>query len=627
MGVDRSTGPATAPIAQRAQNVSQLVYPPQDPGLPTSLPAVLLSDQHDLLGKLRLHAALNPELFEQRLEGPIRRVAEYVDVLPGSATTAFSGAGGLFRASLEMAFGVFRASDGRIFTGNQGVEARHRLEKRWRYVCFCAGLLYPLGGALSRMVVLDAEGRKWSPELEGLSEWVDRCQVERLYVSWQTPESAMGPSPLTGTFALKIIGRENIEWLNEGSAELTKVLLDIASGAASAKTSIAYELIGDMWKSIQSREIARLHQNYGALTIGSNIAPYLMDAIIGLSKSEWVLNKVVLFADKTGAYLQWPKAGQDIIAYCRRMGFTGIPANESALLGMLISSKLVEAGVGSLGLSEIADPDGVIVAAVKVSKPGLVLPDDVELGSFSKSRPVLMEAVEAADPLTSKRPNPPAVESAQVEESATDCPPVKPAPTLEQLDISEISDEDSEGGEVEPAGDDGAAVIGESEEPALINSPTVAESSVPEPMRRPAEHARAGGTEAGRSGPPGDKPSIVERGEIRYSDLLPRDLSQKMRPLHAEILGKLVHVWRNKSGEGKLMRMSEHGAAVDLAWLNDLTADPPGFLSALGEQGLIYTAPQTPSKMVYKVPVTEGGQTSITCFILAHHACRRLEIA
>ncbi len=617
-------------MAKRAKHISQLVYPPQDPGLPTSSPDVLLADQNDLLSKLRLHAALSPALFEQRLEGPIQRVAEYVGVLPGSATAAFSGAGGLFRASLEMAFGVFRASDGRIFTGDQGVEARHRLEKRWRYVCFCAGLLYPLGGALSRMVVLDGEGRKWSPELESLGQWIDRLQVERLYASWTASESAMGPSPLTGTFALKIIGRENVEWLNEGSPELTRVLLDIASGAGSAKTSIAFELIGDMWKSIQSREIARLHQNYGALTIGSNVAPYLMDAIIGLSKSDWVLNTCVLFADKTGAYLQWPKAGQDIIAYCRRMGFTGIPANESALLGMLISSKLVEAGPGGLGLSEIADSNGEIVAAVKVSKPGLVLPEDIELSSFSKSRPVHMEAVAEADPLISKKQTESVAEPSHVDEGVMVSSASKPAPTLEQLDISLISGDDGEeAAVVVSTGEDAPGPVSEAADDGVeVESTPAVEASPHESVRRRSVAQPAEGSEtAGRGGQLADKPSIIEKGEIRYSDLLPRDLSQKMRPMHAEILGKLVQVWRNKTGEGKLMRMSEHGAAVDLSWLNDLTADPPGFLSSLGEQGLIYTAPQTPSKMVYKVPVTEGGQTSITCFILAHHACRRLEIA
>jgi hypothetical protein len=88
-----------------------------------------------------------------------------------------------------------------------------------------------------------------------------------------------------------------------------------------------------------------------------------------------------------------------------------------------------------------------------------------------------------------------------------------------------------------------------------------------------------------------------------------------------------VHAWRNKNADGKLMRMCENGAAFEVNYLTDLTRDPPAFLSAMGEQGMLYTAPASPSKMIYKVPVSEGGQNTVICFIFAHHACRTLAIS
>ena len=74
------------------------------------------------------------------------------------------------------------------------------------------------------------------------------------------------------------------------------------------------------------------------------------------------------------------------------------------------------------------------------------------------------------------------------------------------------------------------------------------------------------------------------------------------------------------------MRMCEHGAAFDMTILADHAKDPVTFLNRLGTEGYLYTAPETPRKMVYNLPRVEGGDKTVMCFILAHHAAKRLAI-
>ena len=601
-----------APEAARAENVSGVIYPPRDPGLPIQTAQSLLRDQHEILSMLRVHAAAGGAQFETRFAGPITRFADYANVLPGSSISSFSGAGGLFRAALEMAFVTFRASDGRIFTGSLGVEERHKLESRWRYVCFAAGLLYPIGGALSRMSVLDEKGKKWAPELESLTEWANLSGATRLYVSWLNQESGMGPAAVVGTFALKIIGRDTVEWLNEGSPELVKALVDIVTGSATSKDLIAATLVKEMWISVNARELSRVHQNYGSLTIGSNVAPYVFDAMVGLAKSAWKLNETVMFADKAGLYLEWPQAGRDIIDYCKRMGFQGIPANESALLGILTSTKLIDRGVDGMGLVEIADAVGEIKAAIKVAQPAMLLPDDVTLDAFTSSRPVHMEAVMAADPLRSRPPK-----------EAPTPKPQRAAPVLAQVEVDDATGDPQEEAGEDPTAADESPRLDDSQIALQLDAESV--SALQTTPREGSSNKKPAPSNAGRSEP--SKGAIVEGGEVRYSDLLPAEISQKLRPHETEYLGKLVHSWRTKANDGKIMRMCENGLAIELSYLGELVRDPPSFLNSLGELGMLYTAPTSPSKTVYKVPVSEGSSTTVTCFILNHLACRRLALS
>ncbi|GEM_PF-1642559 len=608
---------ATAVAApQKRQSLSGVVYPPQDPGLPLMPVKTLLGDQAELMAMLKTHAALPASQFATRFEAPITRVAEYVNCLPGSSSRAFSGAGGLFRASIEAAFAIFRAADGRIFTGDKGVEERHVLEVRWRYLCFLAGLLYPLGKPLEGLNVVDMAGRKWAAELEGLWEWAEHAGQDRVYATWTRSDAQPGPASVVGTFALKLVGRENVEWLNAGSPTLVQTLVDIVSGNAGSRDTFAAILVRDMWSAIREREESRLPQNYGQLTIGTDVSPYLLDAIVSLYKTRWKLNKETSYADRAGIYLEWPQAAHDIVEFCAKKGFGGIPSSDGALLAMLSTTRIIDGQDEGLPIVRIANADGEIVTAVRLAKPGLVMAPDETLNSIAANRPVSMAGVEAQDPLAG-RP----VGTVVPRAGAGRAHAPQPAPQLDVIDPAQVL------GAVD--GQDKADV--ESSDNAPGDEGGAAARSTAQPDASAARATGGPGREADSQSAQGAPAAPKQRGgpktegaEVRFRDLLPKEVAENL-PMHdCEYLGRIVHIWRTKANGAHLMRMCEFGAAFEMALLMTVCRDPSKFLASLAERGYVYTNPSTPRKLVYKVPVSEGSQSTRESFILAAHTARKL---
>ena len=167
----------------------------------------------------------------------------------------------------------------------------------------------------------------------------------------------------------------------------------------------------------------------------------------------------------------------------------------------------------------------------------------------------------------------------------------------------------------------------EDDEAAPAAMQPAAQTAPPGPAEQPAasrrEKAQAGES-VQRPARPQDSGALVEAPEIKYSELLPEEVASKFRNVDAELLGRLVHVWRKKAADGRVMRVCEHGIAFELALLADYTQDPAGFLSNLGAQGFLFSERTTPGKMIYPVAATEGSRKTATCFIILHHAAKKL---
>lgn len=86
-------------------------YPPFLKGLPAASPEDLQSTQDELIAKLRQVLGFNLRDFQRLIQPCIDHLAAYVHLLPASEHHHHSGAGGLLRHSLEVAFWAAQAAE------------------------------------------------------------------------------------------------------------------------------------------------------------------------------------------------------------------------------------------------------------------------------------------------------------------------------------------------------------------------------------------------------------------------------------------------------------------------------------------------------------------------------------
>lgn len=557
-----------------ARSTEHLRYPPSDAGLQILAPSSLLDANGDLIKRLRTHAAQEDATFNMRFLRPLERLAAHVNVLPATAAGLFSGEMGLFRAAVECGFFSFQSSDGRIFTGAEGVERRHLLESRWRYLCFLAGLLYPLGRPLERLAVATAEGAVWKRHFSGVTAWAESVGADRVYVSWGSTEdsTALGPGNAAIAILPDIVGGENLQMLEDGATDLVAALYDVVSGNSST-SRIAHQVVAGAWQRIMDREEARRPQAYGRLVVGTHLGPYLVGAIRALvEQGNWKPNASWMKADRHGLYLQWPQAAKDLVDFGRARGYAAWPNDAPTLAALLKAAGIVKEEGAELGTIEIVDESGEIVPALKIANPLAVL-DEFDPADYAAGPGKTLESVLAADPLAGAEAA--AARAASIDQGSVPVPAPAPVP--------------------EPA-------------PAAADKPD-----------SPPEHEEPGAAVADVEG------SLVEAPEVSYSDLVPDDIRQDIaNSLQVELLGKVVMAWRNKGESSETMRRVDNGAAFSLKYLTTIMRDATTWVDHMAKAGLIYSPKDKPGLRVHKVAFPEGRKPEAPAVILTSLACKRL---
>lgn len=606
MGSEGAAEPAkpSATHAPKAAQPAKTIYPPNDPGLNILDPEDLIKGNADIIQRLRIHAATDPDKFEKRFLGPIRELGRHINSLPATASELYAGEGGLFRACVELAFLSYQASDGRIFTAGATVEVRHKLEPRWRYVCFVAGLLFPIGKPVANVTATNVAGESWPKHQMGVSEWAQQRQHDRMYVSWgasRSPGDDIGPAPGTAAVLTKIIGAENLEWLESGSPELTAAAYSIVSATGPSDTNIAAKVVQTMWSKARDREHHRMPQNYGRLSVGTHLAPYLIGSLRALVESgKWKPNESPLLVDKRGMYLRWPEAAEDLVAMAVSNGAQGVPGTPAILAEMLKDARLVETSpTNDLGLTEIVDPDGEIVHGYRVANPNAVLPD-FDPSDYASERAQALDTVIAEDPIL-------AAAAQKVEESPAQTGGSPNEPPVAEPEVAQVT--------LPFESQDGA--VGEHEPEIAAAAPAVAVQT---------ESADAPKTAANSQMTQVDTPEkLAEAQERKYSDLVPKQVKNDLRtPLIIEVTGKVIEAWNSRDeSSSKVMRMTENGAAILYDHLKTLMRSPPDWVNKMAEAGLIYTQPSLPGVKVQKISIPEGGPAK-QAVVISKLGCRTL---
>ncbi len=608
-GVTASSDPSTA-----VQNI----YPPDDQGLPLRKVEDLIAGNESLISRIRLHAAADETKFDVRYLMPIRNLTSLINALPGSSSSLFSGEGGLLRASLEMAFLCFQASDGRIFTGAATVEVRHKLEPRWRYICFLSGLLYPIGIPLIRMVVSSKGGESWPKHQYDISEWAHNNDIPRVYVNWSDEskldsKKLLGPTPYTASILHKIVGAENLGWLEEGSPDLTRTLFELVGGGETT-SRIAQDVIGTMWKKVQEREESRRPQAYGRLTVGTHLTPYLVGAMRSLvNDGKWVPNDGPLIVDNTGVYLIWPEAGEEIVKQGAREGRDGWPSAVGTLAELLKQDGVFEISHGNdMGMTEVVDKSGEVHQAYKLKKPTTVI-ETYDASDYQHKSPKTLSGVLQRDPLAK-------AEGRAGEKQANVTPPKNKA-TLQQesvetfpkdasvnLDTGEISLNPFGGSEVECKGEVSQHADTTSTSQTL---PVAADTEPALQMAAPARSQELTG-------------KIKEAVEVKFSDLVPDEIRKEIKTtLTIELLGKVIKAWRERGEQSTSMRMTDNGAAIAMEFLGTLMRSIPDWANEMASAGLIYAPPDRPGLKVQKVAIPEGSKAK-EAIVISRYGCKKL---
>lgn len=580
-----------------------LRYPPQDPGIPLAAVDELFESQGKILTRLKIHAAAEPQIFDARFRQPIQRVAEYVSTLPATPDGLYSGPGGLLRACVELAFGSFQASDGRIFTGNLGVEQRHLLEVRWRYVCFLGGLLWPLGKTLECIKVASPSGVPWPARVGPIVPWSLANDVSRVYCNWPKASFEPGPASTASALALSILGEAPIAWLEAGSPHMTTALIGIASGVREESYGIAYDLVADMWVRVCAVEQARRPQTYGRVQFGHHLAPHLVDAMRSLlDLGVWAANKSPTLVDASGVFLIWPTAGEDLLKKLHELGVPGAPNSVGGLLSLLEDADLIRHDLQAGPFVEVADSTGELVEAVKLTRPTSLI-EDYTPQAFANARAVAMDVIVREDPLA--KPAGGQAQEAPVKRAPS---PPKPGPDLlapTLIPAASASEDESQVEEVPAAKDASQESIPASK--AVLH----AEKAQPTAEKAPVIKRPAATDETDRK--VASAPS--EGQEVRYAELLPADIRKQLKGFRAEQLGKLVHLLKDPDIRQRTRKLPT-GLAVPMTTLTDIVSSPPDFLLELSGVGLLHIDPSTPGRRIYEVLIPEGSANKCMCFIL-----------
>ena len=604
------------PIGVAPTIAVQNIYPPDDQGLPVRKVADLLAGNEDLISRIRLHAAADVEKFDLRFLTPISNLANQINSLPGSSSSLFSGEGGLLRASLEMGFLCFQASDGRIFTGAATVEVRHKLEPRWRYICFLAGLLHPIGIPLVRMIVSSKGGESWPKHKSDLTAWARESKIDRVYVNWSDEskldqKKLLGPSPYTASILHKIVGPENLGWLEEGSPDLTRTLFELVGGSETT-SRIAKDVVATMWTKVQAREDSRRPQAYGRVTVGTHLTPYLVGAMRSLvNDGKWKPNDGPMIVDNTGVYLIWPEAGEEIVKQGFREGRDGWPSSAATLAELLKQDGVFETSYGNdMGMTEVVDKEGNVHQSYKLKKPITVI-ETYEASDYQRAAPKTLSGVLDRDPLAKTEAKAVEKKTKTVHEKLDlDMAMVPTSPKNATVDM--------DSGEVIAKPDAGVDGTGNSDADLLTENAPVA----PIAIAAPEPSIYSSGPPSSPSPDKGGK--INETAAVKFSDLVPEDIRKEVKTtLMIELLGKVMKAWRERGEQSTTMRMTDNGAAIGVEFLGTLMRSIPDWVNEMASAGLIYAPTDRPGLKVQKVAIPEGSKPK-EAIVISRYGCKKL---
>jgi len=358
-------------------------YPPVDPGIQARSVDEILAAHEDLISRIKLCYGADRSTFEADLLVLVRNYASFVNLLPATSDNFFSGAGGLFRLGLEVAFFALQGTDGHIVSGRASISTRRHLEPRWRHATFIAGLCTELHRTLSHVVVTDERGEEWPAYLTPLTEWLTERKAARFFVRWI---SNAQESRALGLFALRhIVPAATMQHLAAGNSIAVPHMLSSLSGIPPQREqNILVDLVKRAAALVIDRDLIASANRYGRPILGAHLERYLLDAMRRLVASHpaWAPNqdRSRVWHARDGLFVVWPNAVSEIRKLLEEDELPGIPKAPDTILEILISAGVFEPRSDGQKVWSIAPPPSRSgIEAVKLSSPEILLAQHPQL--------------------------------------------------------------------------------------------------------------------------------------------------------------------------------------------------------------------------------------------------------
>jgi len=378
------------------------VAPSVEPGIAAVTVEVLLASHEDLLSRIKLCYGADKVTFEKDLLDPIRRLANYVNVLPATADNYFYELGGLFRMALEVGFYALQGTDGHIVSGRATISIRRQLEPRWRLATFFAGLCCELHRTLSHLVITDERGEEWPAYLGPLTPWLSHCRSARFFIRW-LPQAA--ESRALGLFALPhIISAEMMQYLATGnSIVVPQLLASVASIPMYRDHNVLIDLVKRATALVIDRNLIANANRYGRPILGAHIERYLIDAMrrLVVTHPAWLPNheRSRVWHGREGLFIVWPNGANEIRKLLEEDELPGIPQSPQTILEILIGAGVAVPHSDKSPLWTIGPPPGnSAVEAIKLAAPEILLPSHGDQKPLQASLVVTPRATSATKP-------------------------------------------------------------------------------------------------------------------------------------------------------------------------------------------------------------------------------------
>lgn len=342
-------------------------YPPKVNGLSVFCVDAILKRYKDQIIALEQHVDIGfhrttedgVNLFDARYLSVIRKLAEYVHMLPASEYHHHSQPGGLFRHSLDAALIALRKADNQLppTVGKVDLDAQRRV--RYMYAAWVGALLHDTGKILTDMqvsayTIFDDEKnisvpiaswgkpiKPWIPQIETLIEWATRNKVERYFVHFRASRVHKEHVSSGATLLPHILKGEGLEFIMDSPDDLYSNLTSALNGYAHINGYLATAIrFGD---SVSTAKDVKTMATSAFGTLKKSRMMSIVDTMRSL-KSKWNFNAEKSHAFVIGdcVFIRWQSAFDGILKAARANQFDALPNDTKSLLGMMEDFRIVE---------------------------------------------------------------------------------------------------------------------------------------------------------------------------------------------------------------------------------------------------------------------------------------------